>query len=628
MCGIYGVLQPRGDTAPGLQKMQRQLAHRGPDGQGLERLDNAILGHQRLSIIDLSEAGAQPMWDARRQVCITFNGEIYNYRELRDECRHAGLQFRSASDTEVILNLYLLHGERAFARLNGIFAFALIDVRSGDAFLVRDPAGIKPLYYGRSANGLAFASELGALIASRWFPLDVDTAALQVYMQLDFVPAPMSILRGIQKLPGAMLLHVSRDGRETVRRFSDVPDDEIPASPSAGADVDRFAAVMRQVVERQMIADVPVGIFLSGGIDSSIVAQSATEVAGRVSTFSIAFDEPSFDERPYFDTVARMIGSDHHTETLRASTMLDLFPRVASVVSEPLADGSIFPTYFLSRYTRQHVKVALSGDGADELFGGYPTHRISAIGRAVALMPKTMRSAIANGAHKVLPVSDTNLSLDFRIKKFLEGLDRDPLLQNERWLASFQPEEAAEVSRAFDPEAQQQLVASFHAAVQNVPCNRPLERILRLDRRFYLQDGVLVKTDRASMASSLEVRVPFLDNAMIAFANGLPADRKIRGRRSKWLLREYARRFFPESIWRRPKKGFGAPLGRWLRTDLRSFVRDTLSSSRVDRDGFFRPEAVMRLIEEHEAGRRDHRKKIFNILMFSMWYEWAKGLSS
>ncbi|MGZ4810188.1 MAG: asparagine synthase (glutamine-hydrolyzing), partial [Thermoanaerobaculia bacterium] len=566
------------------------------------------------------------MWDVRRQVCITFNGEIYNYRELRDECRKAGQEFRSASDTEVILNLYLLHGERAFARLNGIFAFALIDVRTGDAFLVRDPAGIKPMYYGRSANGLAFASELGALIACGWFPLDIDSAALQAYMQLDFVPAPMSIVRGVQKLPGAMLLHMARSGSESVRQFSEVPDDEIPSSPSAEADVDRFAALMRQVVERQMIADVPVGIFLSGGIDSSIVAKNASDVAGKVSTFSIAFDEPSFDERPYFESVARSIGSDHHTETLRASTMLDLFPRVASVVSEPLADGSIFPTYFLSRYTRQHVKVALSGDGADELFGGYPTHRVSAIGRAAALMPKAMRSAIANGAHKVLPVSDANLSLDYRIKKFLEGLDRDPLVQNERWLASLQPEEVAEVSRIFDAEAQRQLVASFHTAVENVSCDRPLERILRLDRRFYLQDGVLVKTDRASMASSLEVRVPFLDNAMIAFANGLSADRKIRGRRSKWLLREYARRFFPEAIWRRPKKGFGAPLARWFRTDLRSFVRDTLSPSRLDRDGFFRSDAVLRLIEEHETGRRDHRKKIFNVLMFSMWYEWAKSV--
>ena len=627
MCGIYGLLQPRGDTVPGLQKMRRHLAHRGPDGEGLERLSNAILGHQRLSIIDLTETGAQPMWDVRRHVCITFNGEIYNYRELRDECRKAGMEFRSASDTEVILNLYLVQGTRAFARLNGIFAFGLIDTRTGDAFLVRDPAGIKPLYYGRSANGIAFASELGALIASGWFPLDVDPSALQVYMQLDFVPSPMSIVRGIRKLPGATLLHVSRDGTESVRRFSDVPDEEIPASPNPEADVDRFSALMRQVVERQMIADVPVGIFLSGGIDSSIVAHSATQVAGRVSTFSIAFDEPSFDERPYFETVARAIGSEHHTETLGPSTMLDLFPRVASLVSEPLADGSIFPTYFLSRYTRQHVKVALSGDGADELFGGYPTHRLSSIGRTAALLPRSVRNAIANGAHRLLPVSHANLSLDYRIKKFLEGLDRDPLVQNERWLASFQPEEIAEVATFFDPEAQRALVATFHAAVENVSPGRPLERILRLDRRFYLQDGVLVKTDRASMASSLEVRVPFLDNAMIAFANGLTADRKVRGRTSKWLLREYARRYFPESIWRRPKKGFGAPLARWFRADLRPLVRDTLSPSRLERDGFFRTDAVMTLLEEHESGKRDHRKKIFNVLMFTMWYEWASDLS-
>jgi len=620
VCGIYGILRPRGEVRAALQKMQAGVAHRGPDGAGLEHLDGAVLGHQRLSIIDLSEAGAQPMWDVRRQACITFNGEIYNYRELRQECVKRGMEFRSASDTEVILNLYLLDGERAFARLNGIFAFALVDARKGDAFLVRDPAGIKPLYYGQAACGIAFASELGALLSSGLFPLDVDRAALQTYMQLDFVPSPMSIVSGVRKLPGAMLLRVSPDGTQETRTFTAVPDEEIPAAPNAQADVFRFSALMQQVVERQMVADVPVGVFLSGGIDSSIVAQMATEAAGRVSTFSIAFDEPSFDERPHFETVARAIGSDHHTETLRASTMLELVPRMASVVSEPLADGSIFPTYFLSRFTRQHVKVALSGDGADELFGGYPTHRLWRAGRTAALLPRPMRRALSNGAHKLLHVSHENLSLDFRIKKFLEGLDRDPLVQNERWLASFQPEEAAITAGSFDAEAQRRLVESFHAAAART--SRPLERILRLDRRFYLQDGVLVKTDRASMASSLEVRTPFLDNAMIAFANGLPADRK----KSKWLLRQYARQIFPESIWKRPKKGFGAPLARWFRSELRPLVRDVLAPSRIDRDGFFRSHAIMKLIEEHESGLRDHRKKIFNVLMFTMWYEWAKTL--
>jgi len=263
--------------------------------------------------------------------------------------------------------------------------------------------------------------------------------------------------------------------------------------------------------------------------------------------------------------------------------------------------------------------VALSGDGADELFGGYPTHRLWRAGRTAALLPSAVRRAMVRAAHKALPVSRENLSLDFRIKKFLEGLDRDPLVQNERWLASFQPEEVAAVSTSFDTAAQMRLVESFHAAART---SRPLERILRLDRRFYLQDGVLVKTDRASMASALEVRTPFLDNAMIAFANGLPADRK----KSKWLLRQCARQFFSESIWKRPKKGFGAPLARWFREELRPFVRETLTPARIDRDGFFRSHAIMKLIEEHESGARDHRKKIFNVLMFTMWYEWAKTL--
>jgi len=609
MCGIAGVLAPSGGAARVARAMHAALAHRGPDAEGIDGRDHTILCHRRLSILDLSPAGAQPMNDASGMVRITYNGEIYNYRELRDECVRRGVEFRGTSDTEVILALYVLEGEAAFGRLNGMFAFCLADGRSGDAWLVRDPMGIKPLYWGETAHGIVFASELGAIANSGAIAMEVDRAALQAYVQLDFVPGPMSIVRGIRKLPGGQLLQVSRGGRVSQRVYARRSTERKPRD---------FDSVIRAAVERQLVADVPVGVFLSGGIDSSIVARVAADVAGKIATFSVAFDDPSFDESRWFELAARAIGSDHHTERLTAKAMLDLVPHIAATVSEPLADGSILPTMLLSRFASRHVKVALSGDGADELFAGYPTHRVINAGRTLALLPRSVRRRLAAAAHRLLPVSHANLSLDYRIKKFLEGADRDPVVQNERWLGSFAAEEVRNVLTSFDPRAQAELLALWHEPSHDIA--DPLEAVLRTDQRFYLQDQVLVKVDRASMASSLEVRVPMLDLEVVRYAHALPRDRKLRGGRSKWELREWAKRHFPPELAERPKKGFGAPLARWFRGELRELLRDTLAPDALARDGFFQPHAVQQLLDDHECGRRDERKRLFNVLMFTLWY--------
>lgn len=618
MCGIAGVLAAGEGAEEIARRMHARLAHRGPDGEAVACAGSAVLAHRRLSIIDLSAAGAQPMWDASRRVAIAYNGEIYNYRELREECVRRGATFLSATDTEVVLNLFLLDGERAFARLNGMFAFALVDTGSGDAWLVRDPAGIKPLYFAPTSRGVVFASELGALLAGGALPFEIDQAALQAYAQHDFVPSPMAMVRGVEKLPGGSLAHIGPDGALARRVYSRVMQESFPAGATPEADVDRFDAAIRAAVSRQLVADVPVGVFLSGGIDSSVVARVAADAAGAISTFSIAFDDPSFDESRYFDLAARAVGSDHHTERLTAAAMLDLVPGIAATASEPLADGSIFPTLLLSRFARRHVKVALSGDGADELFGGYPTHQMIGAGRMYGALPGVARRGIAAAADRLLPVSHANLSLDFRIRKFLDGADRDPVVQNEQWLGSFRADELPRLLTRFDAEAQRTLVAQWHEA--SAGATERLERVLRTDRRFYLEDGVLVKADRASMSASLEVRVPMLDHDVVRFANGLPADRKLRGGTTKWVLREWARRHFPEEIWRRPKKGFGAPLGQWFRGELRGLVRDTLAPAGIARDGFFLPGAVTALLDSHESGRRDERKRIFNVLMFTLWY--------
>lgn len=627
MCGIHGILAPRGDLSRALEEMGARLAHRGPDGAGIERVPGAaFLGHTRLSVIDLSEAASQPLWDARHTVCLVFNGEVYNYREIRDECLRAGLELRSASDTEAIAGLYLLEGERAFARLDGIFAFCLFDSRGGDAYLVRDPMGVKPLYFTERPAGLVFASELGALLASGLVPPDVDPAALQAYLQLDFVPGPLSIVRGVAKLREGHLLHLDAAGQRSIRRYAPPPPRVADGPGDFGRDVAEFDRLVHRTVERQLVADVPVGVFLSGGLDSSIVARTAAEVSSsRISTFSIGFEDPSFDEARWAALVASSIGSDHHVEVFGPRALLDLVPSVAEVVSEPLADGSIFPTLLLSRFARRHVTVALSGDGADELFAGYPTYRAARLARGPSRLPAPVRRALAGAADTLLPVNLDNLSVDFRARKFLAGLDPDPVLRNARWLGTFLPEELPFLLRAHDESLQPAFERLVHEPSADVPRREGLEALLRTDQRFYLQDQVLVKVDRASMSCALEVRVPFLAPEMVAFARALPADRKLRGARGKALLKAWAAGRLPAQTVERPKKGFGAPLGRWFRGELRELLEDVLSPTSLGRHGLFEPAFVARLLGEHAAGRRDHRKRLFNLLMFQLWWNAFAG---
>jgi asparagine synthase (glutamine-hydrolysing) len=621
MCGIHGVLFPLEDCSEAVQAMHAALSHRGPDGDGIERFPAGILGHRRLSIIDLSPTGAQPMWNATGQVCITFNGEIYNYRELRAECGAAGLPFRGPSDTEVILNLYLLHGERCFERLNGIFAFCLFDSRTSEFWLVRDPMGIKPLYYGRSSRGLFFASELGAMLATGEFPFQLDQTAVQAYLRLDYVPSPWTPIVGISKLTGGQALRVTR-AQTIEQRYTTVGIESGKSGDTLETALRRFDDLMHRVVERQMISDVPLGVFLSGGVDSTIVTAIAAELRGKIPTFSIAFEDPTFDERRYFERVARTFGTDQHTEMLTPDRMIDLFPIIPSVTGEPLADGSIFPTLLLSRFTRKHVTVSLSGDGADELFAGYPTHRVSGTGMVAARLPGAVRRWSLSALENALKPRYANFSLDFKLRKFLSGVDRDPVLQNQRWLGTFSREELPGLLHSHDPHADD--ILDVETSKRAALVSDPLDKLLRTDQRFYMQDQVLVKVDRASMSPALEVRVPFLDNEMVRFANSLPSELKLGGGQSKRLLRQWLNGRVPEEIWRRPKKGFGVPLGQWFRGPLRPMLDDVLLS---DRNSLFDKGAVRGLLDDHYNGRRDERKKIFNLLSFVLWHEHARQLA-
>ncbi|HXG58329.1 MAG TPA: asparagine synthase (glutamine-hydrolyzing) [Thermoanaerobaculia bacterium] len=614
MCGIFGGLALQGRFDEQGRRAVSALAHRGPDGEGLVSLESTLLGHRRLSIIDLSPSGDQPMWDADRRVVIVFNGEIYNFRQLRSECVAAGLRFTSASDTEVILGQYLLQGTKAFERLNGMFAFCLHDTRSGESFLVRDPFGIKPLYYAPTPLGVFFASELQVLFDIDAVDTALDRRALQAYLQLDFVPTPYSIVRGVRKLEAGSFLRVSRDASFEVRRY----DSRGERVSAPGEALERFEAAMDAAVERHLVSDVPVGVFLSGGLDSSIVAETATRLLGRpVEAFSIAFDDPSFDESPHFTAVAKAIGARHRVRKLAPRAMLEMVPEVAGRMGEPLADGSIYPTLLLSRFAREHVKVVLSGDGADELFAGYPTYVAHAVARH---LPAPLRSALraaSPAVHRFVPVRHENFSTDYKLKKFLEGVDGDPVTRHFRWMGTFAPEELPRLLTEYDPSAQDELARLLAAPAAG--CDDWLEKLLRLDQRFYLQDGVLVKVDRASMAVGLEVRVPFLDREVVAFADSAGRKHKLRNGTTKALLRDVVARRLPASIARRPKKGFGVPLGRWFRGELRPLLESVLAPERIATQGIFRPDFVSRLLDDHWSGRRDNRKQIFNLLSFMMW---------
>lgn len=626
MCGICGIVSTRVDAEASIRAMSDRLRHRGPDAEGFARLQHAQLGHRRLSIIDLSPTGAQPLWDSTRSVCVVYNGEIYNFRELRKECVARGSVFLGTSDTEVLVNLYLLDGERAFNRLDGMFAFCLIDARTGVTWLVRDPLGVKPLYYTVGSQGVFFASELGALVESGVVAPEVDEDALRAYLQLDFVPGPMSMIRGVRKLVGGEMLRIDEDGNTVLRRYVEDQEATDPVVDEADA-IARFDALIRESVERQLVADVPVGIFLSGGIDSSIVARVASEVSREpVHTFSIGFEDHEFDESRHFDEVARSLGTIHHRRIARARDALGLVPRIAEITGEPVADGSLFPTHLLCGFARESVTVALSGDGADELFGGYPTYGLARTANLLSSLPGGARRIMERAAG-MLPVSDGNLTFGYKARKFVTGLHRDPVARHHRWMGTFAPEALPRLLGRDDDRARAGLAELLGHEARAVEGMGPLEMLLRTDQRFYLQDQVLVKVDRASMANSLEVRPPFLSRPVVGFARSLPASLKVRGRTSKVLLRKWLARDFPASITRRPKKGFGAPLAKWFRNELRDLVGDVLSASAVRRRGLLEPREVTRLVAEHWTGRIDRRKEIFNLLALSLWLDYVSSRS-
>jgi asparagine synthase (glutamine-hydrolysing) len=610
MCGICGIASRTGSPDPDrLDAMSASLAHRGPDSGGVHLDGPVALAARRLSIIDLA-GGDQPIGNEDGSCVVVQNGEIYNYPELRLELERDGHTFRTNCDTEVHLHLYERHGPEYARHLRGMFAVALWDARRRRLVLARDRYGIKPLYYRDADGALEFASELRALPRG-----EVDLDALDAFLAFNSIPAPYSIFRDTRKLPAGHVLVWEEKGGVTVERYArpgPVPVDELRGDDEAEL-VEELRARLRDSVRAHLLADVPVGVLLSGGVDSAVLAAlAAQETPDAVHTFTIGFEERSFDERADARLVAERYGTNHH-ELLVHPDPLVLVPALADVFDEPFADSSALPTYLVSELAAEHVKVALSGEGGDELFGGYYTYAADLLADRVAPLARLVRPLVER-----LPSSSAKASFDYKAKRFVRAAHLPPLERHHGWKEIFSPDARAELTGrhgAFDP------VDVLRTRYAETGGADSLARLQDVDFGVYLVDDLLVKTDRASMAHSLEARVPFLDPVVTNFAFGLPAKHKVRGLSKKILLRKAAEPLLPREVVHGRKRGFSIPAAAWLRGELEPFARATLSPDTLRSQGFFRPAPVTRLLDEHVAGAEDWSRQLWGLLTFTLWYE-------
>jgi asparagine synthase (glutamine-hydrolysing) len=627
MCGITGWANLDAGTPPPagarelLHSMCERMLHRGPDSEGLMVSTGVALGMRRLAIIDLV-TGEQPTWNEDQTVAVILNGEIYNYRELRAELEQRGHTFRSQSDTEVLPHLYEEYGAEMVQHLNGMFAFALWDARRRRLLLARDRFGEKPLYWGVFDQTLLFASEPKVLLAHPAVRSSLNLDALRQYLSFDYVPAPLTIYEGINKLPAAHTLTLT-DGRIETRAYWCLSYETKQPAPSETEAAEHLQRLLADSVRMRLVSDVPLGVLLSGGVDSSTVAALAVRASTEaVKTFSISFAESSFDESFYARAVAKFLGTDHHEERLSANLAANLVGEIGSWMDEPFSDPSLVPTYLLSRFTRKHVTVALGGDGGDELFAGYPMYRGHRWAENYAKVPRALRAGLIEPLVGLLPVKTKNLSFDYKATRFIAGTKYDPVARHHIWFGSFNP---AEQKLLLTPEVISATDADVYRAarVMLAECDATdiVEQMQSLDTRLYLAEDILTKVDRASMAVSLEVRAPFLDHRVAEFVASLPANYKLRGRRTKYILKRAIKDLLPPFVARRGKKGFGVPVAEWLKGKLQPLARDLLSPERVRRAGVFNPEYVTRLLDEHERGVANHRKLLWTLLMFELWHE-------
>ena len=617
MCGIAGIVsKDRGARIDGatIRAMCDAIVHRGPDDEGIYAQGPVGLGMRRLSIIDLA-GGHQPIFNEDRSIAIVFNGEIYNFPELRPELERRGHRFTTNSDTEVIVHLYEDMGPACVTKLRGMFTFALYD-RTRDKLLIgRDRLGKKPMHYALAGDRLLFGSEIKSILAVAPELARIDHQALLQYMYFGYILDPLTAFLPIRKLPPGHLLEFER-GELRIQQYWDLPQYATYSPSSEEECLVEMERRLAEAVRIRLISDVPLGALLSGGTDSSIVvALMARASSDPVKTFSIGFKQADFNEAPYARLVAERFHTDHH-ELILEPDIVGTVEKLTRSLEEPFGDSSMLPTYFISCLARQHVTVALSGDGGDEVFAGYDRYRTALHDRAFPWVPEWTRSLYRNHIHQRLPYSVPGRSLAYSIslpwdKRYAEDVSLQPIFRELRLLS----EDVLARAEQDDP------LNALHHYLERAPAKDPLSRLLYLDSKTYLPGDILTKVDRMSMLTSLEVRVPILDHVFLEWATSLTPEWKMRGGKQKYMLKKLAQRVgVPREVLDRPKQGFALPLVHWTRHDLKDMILSVLLEPRTLQRGYFKPEAVRQLLDEHFRQRRNHSGRIWRLLAFELWH--------
>jgi len=634
MCGIAGIVSNKLIDLAEIKLITDSMIHRGPDDAGYKICNHhnevfCALGQRRLSIIDLSDAGHQPMSNEDRSLWITFNGEIYNFQILKNDLLEKGHIFHSNTDTEVIIHGYEEYGTDFFNRMNGMFAFAIWDNSKGELILVRDRFGKKPLHYWIINNRVCFSSELKALILDRDFRKELDYTSLSKYLAFEYVPAPFTIFQDVRKLPQGSWLKLKFKQKEIQMESDfywkiDFQKNKIRTASLTQTEIEHeLIDLLKKSIQRRLMSDVPLGVFLSGGIDSSSIVALLAEMMNprKIKTFSIGFEDKSFNESSYAAKIASIFKTDHHEQILTLQTMLNILPEITQKLDEPFADASIIPTYLLSKFTREHVTVALGGDGGDELFAGYDPFLAHYWADYYQIMPRFIHEKIIHPLAKKIPVSTANMSFDFKVKHFLKGVYNEPFIRNQIWLGAFSQSRQNEL---LSSEVQSNITLNPYEQIRSEKNNHQftnsIEEIAFMYQKFYLPDDILVKIDRASMLNSLEARTPFLDVDFAEFANALPSNLKMKGTTRKYILKKALTGRLPDSILCRNKKGFGIPLAKWIKEDLRKEIVSVFEPEKIIKMGIFNSAYIQSLLKKHFSGKEDNRKEIWTLFMFMKWH--------